>query len=75
VLDAIARRLQPGAVVVFDEYCGYPGWQNHEFKAFQEMVKRQGIEYRYLYFSRIQCAVKVVANPSFVHPPLGGGEG
>ena len=55
MLDAIARRLQPGAVVVFDEYCGYPGWQNHEFKAFQEMVKRQGIEYRYLYFSRFRA--------------------
>ncbi len=62
IFDAIGPRLQPGAVIVFDEYFGYPGWQQHEFKAFQEFVAAAGVEYQYLYYARIQCAVKITKN-------------
>jgi predicted O-methyltransferase YrrM len=63
IFDAIGPRLQPNAVIVFDEYFGYPGWQHHEFKAFQEFVEAAGVEYHYLYYARIQCAVKITRNP------------
>jgi Methyltransferase domain len=63
IFDAIGPRLQPNAVIVFDEYFGYPGWQHHEFKAFQEFVQASGVEYRYLYYARIQCAVQITRNP------------
>ncbi len=66
IFDAIGPRLQPGAVIVFDEYFGYPGWQQHEFKAFQEFVAAAGVSYRYLCYARIQCAVKIVRNPLFL---------
>jgi hypothetical protein len=66
VLQALAPRLQPGAIIVFDEYFGYPGWRNHEFKAFQEFVHEHGVRYQYLYFSRIQCAVKILANATWI---------
>jgi predicted O-methyltransferase YrrM len=68
IFDAIGPRLQPGAVIVFDEYFGYPGWQHHEFKAFQEFVKASGVEYRYLCYARIQCAVQVTLNPLATPP-------
>jgi hypothetical protein len=68
IFDGVVSRLQPGAIIVFDEYFGYPGWRNHEFKAFQEMVTAHRIEYRYLCFARIQAAIKIVNNPSF-RPP------
>lgn len=47
----IFQKLNPlitsGTVIVFDEYLNYPGWQHHEFKAFQEFVNYQKISYRY----------------------------
>ena len=37
----------PGTVVLFDEYWNYPGWRQHEFKAFREFIDRTGLTYRY----------------------------
>jgi hypothetical protein len=48
--DVLGDRIGSGAVVVFDEYFNYPGWQAHEFKAFQEFVAARGVRYRYLGF-------------------------
>lgn len=51
VLDNLADRLAPGAVIVFDEYFNYPNWQEHEFRAFQEFVKGRHRDYEYLAFA------------------------
>ncbi|MGY1639428.1 class I SAM-dependent methyltransferase [Geodermatophilus sp. SYSU D00742] len=51
VLDTLGRRLQPGSVVVFDEYFNYPGWQDHEHKAWMEFVERTGVTYRWEAYS------------------------
>ena len=59
VLALLAPRIVPGTVIVFDEYFNYPGWQQHEFRAWQEFVKRCGIRYEYLAYARFQAAVKV----------------
>lgn len=47
VLRALEGRIVPGTVVLFDEYWNYPGWQQHEFKAFAEFIARTGLSYRY----------------------------
>jgi len=47
VLDSICDRLVEGSVIVFDEYFNYPGWRQHEFKAFQELVGRESLRYHY----------------------------
>lgn len=51
VFEHFGPRLQPGATIVFDEYFNYPGWKQHEFKAFQEWIAATGRKYRYLAFS------------------------
>lgn len=48
VLDLVERRLIPGTVIVFDEFFNYPGWQEHEYRAWREFVDRTGIEFEYL---------------------------
>jgi len=48
VLDRLQRQIQPGTVIVFDEYMNYPGWQLDEFRAWQEFVKQHHIEYEYI---------------------------
>jgi len=51
VLDQLAPRIQPGTVLVFDEYVGNDRWRQDEFKAFQEAVVEHGWRYEYLAFS------------------------
>ncbi|MEE8395986.1 MAG: TylF/MycF/NovP-related O-methyltransferase [bacterium] len=60
-LDLLAPRVRPGTVMVFDEYFNYPNWQEHEFKAFQEFVAQNKVEYAYLAYARIQVAVKILS--------------
>lgn len=40
VLSALGPCLAPGAVVVFDEYTGYAGWRNHEYRAWREYLEQ-----------------------------------
>jgi len=67
IFDAFGPRLQPGAVILFDEYYNFPRWRQHEYKAFQEFVENNGIEYEYIGYSVTgqQVAVRVLQNPIF----------
>jgi hypothetical protein len=47
VFDFLHPRIGPGCVIVFDEYFNYPGWQNHEHKAFMELVGGHQLGFRY----------------------------
>ena len=47
-LSQLAKRMQPGTVILFDEYFNYPGWQNDEFAAWQSVVEENNIEYEYI---------------------------
>ena len=48
VLDCLQHQIRPGTVIVFDEYMNYPGWQQDEFRAWQEFVRRHHIRYEYI---------------------------
>ena len=47
IFDLLNSRIGPGCVIVFDEYFNYPGWQQHEHKAFMEFVERRQFRFRY----------------------------
>jgi predicted O-methyltransferase YrrM len=47
IFDKLDNLIQTGTVIVFDEYFNYPGWSQHEFKAFQEFAEYKKIKYRY----------------------------
>jgi len=47
VLTACGPFVKTGTVIVFDEYLNYPGWEQNEFRAFQEHVSTIGASYRY----------------------------
>ena len=67
IFDALGPRLQPDAIVLFDEYYNFHRWQEHEFKAFQEFVEKSGVKYEYIAFSVTgqQVAVRILENPLF----------
>jgi hypothetical protein len=65
ILTGLGDRIQPGTVILFDEYFNYPGWERHEFKAWREFVAARGIDYEYVGYARQQVLVRVRA----VGPP------
>lgn len=51
VLSLTGARLAPDAVLVFDEFFNYPGWQEHEFLAWTEFVADSGRSFEYLAYT------------------------
>jgi hypothetical protein len=63
VLDLVGPRLRAGSIVVFDEYFNYPGWQEHEHRAWMEYVELKGLRFGYEGYTvdHEQVIVKVTA--------------
>lgn len=59
VFDNVYDRIEAGTVIQFDEYYNYPGWKNHEYKAFQEFCQKYQVEYEYIGVSVMQVAVVI----------------
>lgn len=59
IFENIYDRIVPNTVIQFDEYYNYPGWRNHEFKAFQEFCKKYSVEYEYIGISHMQVALVI----------------
>ncbi len=61
VLDALAPRIRPGTIIVLDDYLGYPDFQQHEFRAFNEFLDQTGLNHEYLSFSLMgrEAAVRI----------------
>jgi hypothetical protein len=51
VLFSLKDQITKGTIIVFDEYFNYPGWQRHEYLAFQEFINQTGLKYEYLAFA------------------------
>lgn len=45
ILRLCRDRLSPGAIVLFDQLCGYTNWRNHEFRALSEALPRDAFEF------------------------------
>jgi predicted O-methyltransferase YrrM len=60
IFELCVNRIHSGTVIVFDEYFNYNGWENGEYKAFQEFVRANNIEYQYLGYNRFHEQVAVI---------------
>ncbi len=67
VLDALRPRLRVGTVLLFDEYFNFPGWEEHEHRAWTEFVARTGLEFEYLAFTADdeQLCLRLTVVPEF----------
>jgi len=63
VLEHVGPLLHPGSIVVFDEYFNYPGWPEHEHRAWEEYVARRGLRFEYVAYTinDEQVAVKILS--------------
>ncbi len=59
VLSLIGERIRAGTILLFDEYLGFPNWQNGEFRAWREFAEQHGVSFRYLAFGPTQAALRV----------------
>ncbi len=48
VFDYVGSMIQKDTIIRFDELLNHPSWQNHEYKAFNEFVQQNKIEFTYL---------------------------
>ena len=57
-LEKIKPLLNKGSILLFDQFYGFPNWQDHEFKAFKEVFKEG--EYRYIAFCESEVAIEML---------------
>jgi len=59
VLAAIKKNLTPGSVLVFDDFLGFPGAREHEFKAWNEFAAANSVKFEYIGFVLLDRAAAV----------------
>jgi hypothetical protein len=62
IFDCLGDRINAGTIIVFDEYFNYPGWKEHEYRAFKEYTNASGHAYEYIGMvsSHQQVAVRML---------------
>jgi len=58
VLKKIKPLLNKGAVILFDEFYGFPNWKEHEYKVLMEIFNEN--EYKYIAFGTRQAAIEIL---------------
>ena len=61
IFELAHSRFVPGSIIVFDEFYRYLGWQQGEYKAFNELVEKIGMKYRFFGYSIEQVALEVLS--------------
>lgn len=63
VLDALAKQIVVGTVIVFDEYIGNTSWRDDEYKAFTEAAQTYGWTHEILSFSFVtkQVVIRILS--------------
>lgn len=58
-LEKIKPYLVKDAIILFDEFFNYIGWENGEYKAFNEVYKKDEFKYKAFSLKRGQCAIQI----------------
>ncbi len=48
VFNELTDHIADDAIIVFDEFFNYPGWEQHEIKAFDEFLTRTGRRFEFI---------------------------
>lgn len=54
------ERIVKGTHIIFDEYFGFHGWENQEFKAWKEYCLKYSVKYKYIALNDMQALVEVL---------------
>ena len=64
ILRHIAPFVPVGGVIVFDEYYGYPTYEEHEYRAWEEIRESFGLETAAIAYSNRSAAFRLSRNPA-----------
>jgi predicted O-methyltransferase YrrM len=66
VLASVGPRLRAGSVIAFDEFFNYPGWREHEHRAWIEYAESSGTNWEYVGYTHDneQVLVRIVQTPA-----------
>lgn len=59
IFNLLGDRLQPGTIILFDEYFNFAGWRQHEHKAFVELIEERNLKVTYLAYARQQVVARI----------------
>lgn len=57
--NELGHLIREGTIIVFDELHGYPNYENHELKAFNEFLEARSFTAEYLAYFGEQVAVRI----------------
>ena len=58
VLKLVKNHLQPGTIILFDEFYGFPNWEKYEYKAFKEEIDEN--KFKFIAFGSRQACIKII---------------
>jgi hypothetical protein len=74
LFELLRDRIVPGTVIQFDELLNYPGWQQGEFKAFNEFCHANNVEVEWIgYVTRdeqVLLRIRAIGDRSTASPPF-----
>lgn len=59
VLEQLANRFVAGTVLIFDDFLGFPGFEQHELKAFEDFIDGSGWSYKVIAASLLSREVAI----------------
>lgn len=70
ILDTLfsQKRIVPGTIITFDEFWGFSYYEDHEIKAWGEIVNKYNVEYSYLFTTD---KTRVAAHQNGQRPKIG----
>ena len=58
VLKSLKKGFQPGTIILFDEFYGFPNWEKYEYRAFKEEIEEN--KFKFIAFGTRQACIKIV---------------
>lgn len=65
--DVLGPMLRPGSWILFDELIGYQGWQDHEYRAFEEFLHESGLGCEYVAYGLTYVLVRLIEGDHSAH--------
>ena len=57
-MQKIKPFLQKGSIILFDQFYGFPNWQEHEYKALIDVIDKK--EFKYIAFGEEEVAIEII---------------
>jgi hypothetical protein len=61
IFEYLGERLQPGTVILFDDYFNFPGWEDDAHRVLTNFSRQKNLHYDFLGYSFKELAIRVTS--------------